>query len=908
MPGPLLSTKFYVPHARAATVDRARVTALLDAGAQTKLTLVSAQAGFGKTTAIATWVHGGPGADRVAWVSLESSDAQPEVFWTYVVTALAPLVPDLADSVLPLLNGSGPPMSAVLTEVVNRLADSPEPVVLILDDYHLVDGAPIAEGMTFLLTNLPHHVHVMLSTRADPDLPLSRLRARGEVVEVRAADLRFTAPETASYLYQAGLDLDAPHLRVLEDRTEGWAAALQLAALSMRGLDDVGRFVADFAGDDRFIVDYLVEEVLSRQPPAIRDFLLRTSVLDQLSGPLCDAVTGQSGGTDTLVDLERQNLFVIPLDARRRWYRYHHLFADVLRAHLAADTAGPTAAELHDRASNWFEDDGQLTPAVRHAVAAGDHEKAAALMEQAIPDLLRQRQEATVVGWVDVVPDDVVRARPVLAMGLISALMSRNEFPSVPARLDALESVLASAGGAVADVVAHDPSELPRLAGRAELYRAALALLAGDLPGTHQHVEQARALADADDHPTLAGTWGVAGLAHWTVGDLDAAHECYTSCVQELGLVGYVPDVLGCSSTLADLRVTQGRLHEAQTTLERALDLTVDQAEVQRGTADLHTGLAEVLLERGDLDGAESELRSAQDVGERAGLPRHPYRLRVAMALLRQERGDLAEATALLEEARRVYVADFAPDVRPVHATAARVLLAAGQLEAARVWAGEHQLSPTDELSYLREYEHVTLAMLLVAQARARHPREGSADASELLRRLHESARGGGRLGTLVEVIVLQALAADAAGRAAAAAAHIEQAVTIAEPEGHVRPFAQHGDALLPLLATLPVGQRDTAFVRDLQEACAGDEPHGAQGPVPSLRQDLVDPLSPRELDVLRLLATDLTGPELARHLVVSLNTLRTHTRNVYSKLGVSGRRAAVSRARELGLLGNSPR
>jgi LuxR family maltose regulon positive regulatory protein len=535
-------------------------------------------------------------------------------------------------------------------------------------------------------------------------------------------------------------------------------------------------------------------------------------------------------------------------------------------------------------------------------------------MEKAIPDLLRQRQEGTVVGWVDALPDDVVRSRPVLAMEFISALMARNEFASVPARLDALEVVLPSArlgepvSSVPTEVVAQDPSELLRLAGRAELYRAALALLAGDLPGTHQHVEQARALAHADDHPTLAGTWGVAGLAYWTVGDLDAAHDCYTSCVQELGLVGYIPDVLGCSSTLADLRVTQGRLHEAQATLERALDLTVDQPEVQRGTADMHTGLADVLLERGDLDRAESALRAAQDVGERAGLPRHPYRLRVAMALLRQARGDLDEATALLQEAQRVYVADFAPDVRPVHATAARALLAAGHLDAARTWASEHHLSPTDELSYLREYEHITLAMLLVAQARAHHGRDGLAEASALLGRLQDASQEGGRLGTLVEVKVLQALTENAAGRDHAAAAHLEQAIRLAGPEHHVRPFAQHGAALVPILAVLPAEQRDSAFVRAVRAACSSDMPASAHQVSTVQSQDLVEPLSPRELDVLRLLATDLTGPELARHLVVSLNTLRTHTRNVYTKLGVSGRRAAVTRARDLGLLGGSMR
>ena len=417
MSGPLLTTKLFVPRPRAGTLVRARVSDLLDRGAATKLTLVSAQAGFGKSTAIANWVHQRTDPGVVAWLSLDSGDTHPPTFWTYAVTALSAAHPDVGTGVLPLLEGQGTPTEAALTELLNRLAELDHDVVLVLDDYHLADSPDIADGLAFLLTHLPPQAHVVLATRTDPSLPLSRLRARGELVEIRAVDLRFTDAETSSYLHGAGVALDPAGAALVESRTEGWAAALQLAVLSLQGRDDIASFLADFAGDDRFIVDYLVEEVLGRQPRDIREFLLRTSVLERLTGPLCDAVTGHTGGDDTLALLERQNLFVIPLDARRQWYRYHALFADVLRAHATSDREGPALVTLHQRAGAWYQSQNLLVPAVRHALAAGENARAAALMESAIPGLLRDRQEATIVGWASAVPDAVVRPRPALAMG-----------------------------------------------------------------------------------------------------------------------------------------------------------------------------------------------------------------------------------------------------------------------------------------------------------------------------------------------------------------------------------------------------------------------------------------------------------------------------------------------------------
>jgi hypothetical protein len=405
--------------------------------------------------------------------------------------------------------------------VVNDLTGVPHDVYLVLDDYHLVDGPDIQAGMAFLLEHLPPQSHLVVSTRADPALPLARLRARGELVEVRAADLRFTLEEAAAYLNDAvGLDLAANDISTLSDRTEGWIAALQLAALSMQGRDDVAGFIAGFAGDDRYIVDYLVDEVLARQTADVHGFLIQTCVLDRLCGPLCDAVTGQPGGKAMLESLDRENLFVVPLDDSRRWYRYHHLFAGVLHAHLM-DEQPDRVARLHRRASQWYEGSGEPSAAIRHALAAGDVERAADLVELAIPALRRGRQEATIRGWVDAIPDEVVGVRPVLAVGFIGALLAGGEFDGVERRLRAVERWLERGGdGTVpAGMVVVDGGELPRLPAAIAMYRAALAMGQGDVPGAVGHARLAIDRAADDDHLVRAAASGLMGLGYWGGGD-----------------------------------------------------------------------------------------------------------------------------------------------------------------------------------------------------------------------------------------------------------------------------------------------------------------------------------------------------------------------------------------------------
>ena len=540
-----------------------------------------------------------------------------------MITALQTAVPGIGADVLPLLQSAQPPIETVLAAVLNELAATPNDVDLVLDDYHLVDGPDLRDGMTFLLEHLPPHVHLVISSRADPLLPLARLRARGELVEVRAADLRFTPDEVATYLNDViGLDLTPDDIAALEGRTEGWIAALQLAALSMQGRTDIGAFIAGFAGDDRYIVDYLVEEVLARQTEQIRTFLLRTCLLDRLNGPLCDAVTGEPGGKATLEALDRANLFLVPLDDNRHWYRYHHLFADMLQAHLS-DERPDEVTELHRRASRWYDHNGQPSPAIRHAVAAGDIERAADLVELAIPALQRNRQEATIRGWLDAIPDEVVRMRPVLAVGFVAALMAGNEFEGVEERLRDAERWLEPAAGDRKELhapsegmVVVDEQELSRLPGVIEMYRAALALVGGDAPATLRHAQLAIDRAADEDDVTRAGASAISGLAFWGRGDLEAAHRAYSSCVEGLQRAGHLSDVLGCSITLADIRTTQGRLGDALRTFERALQLAAQETgTVLRGTADMYVGMSQIACERGDLHTATQHLLRSQELG-----------------------------------------------------------------------------------------------------------------------------------------------------------------------------------------------------------------------------------------------------------------------------------------------------
>ncbi len=909
MPAALLDTKFYVPRPRRGLVPRPRLSEQLDRGAAAKLMLVSAPAGFGKTTLLAEWLVGpaGPADDRrAAWLSLDRGDNDPVSFWAYVIAALRTVASGVAESALALLHArQRPAIETVLTALLNDLAAIRAGIVLVLDDYHVIDAREVQEGMAFLLDHLPPSLHVVIASRADPALPLARLRVRGELAEIRAAELRFTPDEAAAYLNgMMGLQLTARDVTALEARTEGWIAALQLAALSMQGRDDVAGFIDGFAGDDRYVVDYLAEEVLQRQSDRVQAFLLQTSILGRLSGPLCDAVTGQGGGKATLEALDRGNLFLVPLDGRRRWYRYHHLFADVLQARLLDEQPGQVP-DLHRRASAWHEQHGEPPVAIGHALAAGDFGRAADLVELAIPAMARTRQEATVRAWLEMIPDDVVRVRPVLSVGFAGALLTGGELEGVEGRLRDAERWLDPATGAregpqapPAEMVVADEEECRRLPGTIEMYRAGLALARSDIPGTVRHAQRTLELAPDDHHLCRASAAALLGLVYWGSGDLEAGHRAYSACVAGLRRAGFVADILGCSIALADIRITQGRLGEALRTYEQALQLGPERGgSVLRGTADMYVGMSEIARERGDLRAAAQHLLTSQELGEHTGLPQNPYRWRAAMARIREADGDLDGALDLLNEAERLYVSDFFPNARPVPALKARVWIAQGRLGETLGWAREQDLAADDDLSYLREFEHITLARLLLARYQSERAEPFLHEATMLLERLLLAAEAGGRTGRVIEILVLRALAHQALGDIPAALGFLDRAVTLAEPEGYVRVFADEGPPMAALLRAAAKQGTRRDYVRRLLAAAGGP---GHSTPA---EQALIEPLSGRELDVLRLLGTELDGPAIARELMVSLNTMRTHTKNIYAKLAVTSRRAAVRRAAELGLL-----
>jgi LuxR family transcriptional regulator, maltose regulon positive regulatory protein len=905
MAGLLLETKLHLPRRRRGLVARPRLSERLSRGAESVLTLVSAPAGFGKTTLLAEWLAAAPADGRsVAWLSLDERDNDPALFWTYLVVALKTAVPGVGANTLSLLQSPKPPGEAGLVTLLNDLDAISNDVVLVLDDYHVIDAREVQDGMAFLLEHLPPQIHVVIGSRADPVLPLARLRGRGELVEIRAADLRFTPGEAAAYLNGAmGLVLTAADVAALEGRTEGWIAALQLAALSLQGREDVAAFIAGFAGDDRYIVDFLAEEVLQRQPEHVQQFLLQTSILDRLCGPLCDAVTGQDGGKAKLAALERGNLFLVPLDGRRRWYRYHQLFADVLQARLR-DEQPEEVPDLHRRASGWYEQNGEPSEAIRHALAAGDFERAADLVELAIPAMRRNRQEAAVRDWLELLPDDVVRVRPVLSVGFAGTLLSLGEYEGVEGRLrdaerwlDTMTGIRQESQAPSAEMVVVDEEEFRRLPAEIELYRAAQALARGDGPGTVRHARRALDLSLEEDHLGRASAAALMGLASWASGDLEAGRSGYAECMAGLRRAGHIADTFGCAIALADIRLAQGRLGEAMRTYEQALQRAPGQGgSVLRGTADMYVGMSEVHRERDDLPAATQHLLRSQELGEHTGLPQNRYRWRVAMARIRQAEGDLGAALDLLNEAERLYVGDFFPNVRPVPALRARVRVAEGEWGEALGWAREQGLSVDNDLSYLREFEHITLARVLLARYAAERAERSIHEATRLLERLLGAAEEGARTGSVIEILVLQALARQARGDIPAALASLQRALTLAEPEGYVRIFMDEGPPMASLLRTAAKQGITPSYARRLLAAVSTTE-DGTP-----VSQGLIEPLSERELDVLRLLGTDLGGPEIARELIVSLSTVRTHTRNIYAKLGVNNRRAAVRRAAELDL------
>lgn len=902
----ILSTKLFIPRPRKNLVSRQRLIDRLKAGQDKKLTLIAAPAGFGKTTLLSEWIPTSPHC--VTWLSLDEGDNSSTRFWSYFIAALQTLSPELGKGAQALLASLQPQQfESLLTILINEINAFGDSFVHVFDDYHLIDSTEIDQELTFFIDHQPSNLHLIIASRENPHLPLARLRARNQFSELRANDLRFTSSEAAGFLHAMSVDLSDEDIHALEDRTEGWIAGLQLAALSMHGRPDVSGYIRAFAGDHRYIVDYLIEEVLQRQSECVRSFLLQTSILERLNGSLCDVVTGQAECNVLLESLERGNYFVIPLDDQRHWYRYHHLFGDVLRMHLTSEQP-ELVPILHRRASEWYTKNGLAEDAIRHALAGGDFERAAGLIELAAPAMRKSRQEATLLDWMKALPERLFRSRPALSVDYAGALLSSGKLDDVEDRLRDAEHWLETTADRRElsdEMVVMDEVEFRRLPGSIAMYRAALALYVGNVPDTVTYARKVLDLAQENDHVLRGAAGALLGLASWTVGDLNAAYRSYADGMASLQKAGNIADAVNGAIALATIRITQGHLREAMSTYERALRLATEQggpALAVRGAVDLNIGISELYYEQNDLQTATQLLLRSKELGEFNGLRQNRYRWRVAMARIRQAQGDLDESLDLLHEAERMFMSDFSPNVRPVAAFVTRVWIAQGRLGEALHWAQEQGLSAEDDLSYVREFEHITLARILVAHYRNDRDDCSIREATRLLGRLLKAAEDGGRMGSAIEILALQALANQMRGDIPAALLPLERALKLAEPAGYVRIFLDEGADMAQLLRHAAVHGIAPDYAGKLVAAMGGEQLGGTVESRSLTPQSLIEPLSQRELEILRLFKTELSGPEIARELVIALSTVRTHTKSIYSKLNVNSRRAAVRRAIELGL------
>jgi LuxR family maltose regulon positive regulatory protein len=906
MPTPILATKLYIPAPRSKIVFRPRLIERLNEGlsASRKLTLISAPAGFGKTTLISEWIAG---CQRpVAWLSLDEGDNDPARFLAYFISALQTIAANIGKGVMALLQSpQPPPTESILTTLLNEITAIPHNFILVLDDYHVIDSKPVDQALTFLLKHLPSQMHLVITTREDPHLPLAQLRARGQITELRAADLRFTPAETAKFLNQVmGLNLSAEDITALETRTEGWIAGLQLAALSMQGHQDTASFIKSFIGSHRFVLDYLVEEVLQHQSEPIRSFLLKTAILDRLYAPLCNAVTEREDGKEILDILERNNLFLIPLDDERQWYRYHHLFADVLQAHLM-EAQPDQAAALHQRASAWYEHNGSMDNAIRHALAAEDFARAADLAELAWPASSGGSFQAIAwLGWVIALPEELVRARPVLCVAQAQAFLHAGKLEAAESRLMDAERWLEPATSMIekpdtpsTKMVVVDEEQFRSLPVALASTRAYHAQSIGDVPGTMKYTRRVLDLIPEGDTKGRGPASSLLGLAQYASGDLKAAYQTFSdglACTDPL-------DLITGAFILADMKMSLGHLYQALSIYEHAMQLATEHGEpMPLIHQDVYTGISKLHREQGDLEAAAQDLLVSKKLGEQVELADWQYRWCIAQARLKESQGDLDGALDLLYKAERQYVRTPVPDVCPIAALKTRIWVTQGRISQAQGWVHERGLSCDDELSYMREFEHITLARVLIAQYKSDLENDSIHEAIGLLERLLQAAEEGERTGSMIEILVVQALAHQAQGNIPLALAPLERALTLAEPEGYTRIFIDEGSPIENLLNHIKTDSKKlNNYIQKLKAVFLGEKPTLSG----TNQQSLIERLSERELEVLRLLRSELSGPEIARDRMVSLSTVRTHIQHIFAKLGVNNRRAAVRRAEELDLL-----
>jgi len=908
----LLATKLHVPGPRPGLIPRLRLADRLDQGLDSGMVLVSAPAGYGKTVLLADWVR--RGQRPVAWLSLDAGDNDPARFWRHAVAALDRARPGVAERMGQLLGSPVPPsLHGLVTALINELSQpGAGDVLLVLDDYHVIGSQQVHASVGFLLEHRPPGLHLVLASRSDPPLALPRLRARGQLAELRTADLRFTADEAAALLQQVapgpGVALPDADVAALAAHTEGWAAGLQLAALSLRGQTGAAGFVAAFTGSHRYVLDYLAEEVLERQTEQVREFLLETSVLERLSGPLCDAVTGRAGSQVLLEQVERAGLFLVPLDDVRGWWRYHQLFADLLRARLQQERPGH-AALLHRRAVVWHEEHGLADHAIRHAVAAGEMTWAARLIEQHFDAAFYLRGEgSTVRRWLAMLPPEQAGSRPRL-------LLAQARLALLNGRTEEAESLLNSAERGFADAAdeSFEPSAgkaaslLVNVPAAVALLRVQIAEFRGDAEDAAVFALRARAEIVEGESMLCSLTRWYLGMAEWLQGRPAEAERALSPAAAQGAAAGEGFLAAWACHILVQAQRAQGRLDAVVGTCQRTLEITAPSGQsVAPAAGAAYVGLGEVAYQRNELDVA------LQHVTEGIALSRQLVYTAplasglVTLAWIRQATGDPAGAMDAIDEAGR-----FAPGpavnglLNPVPAQRAQLLLAQGDVVGAARWTEEKGLGRGDEPHYPSEPEHLLLARVLLAQGQPDY-------ALALLDRLYTAAVSQDRIGSVIEAGALRALALAASGEQAAAVTALAGALTLACPQGYVRVFTDEGPPMAALLGRLISAQRAGHAAAEVPLDCLArlrrsfdavhatpDHGRGTATAVPGI----VEPLTSREQEVLGMLAAGRPNQAIASQLVVTPDTVKKHVTHILGKLGAGNRTEAVARARQLGLL-----
>jgi len=883
VPNYLLNTKLYFPSPRLNLVPRPRLVERLEKGLSCPLTLISAPAGYGKTTLMSEW-HAGTGSNYPAtWFSIDSGDNNQFRFWGYVAAALETLDQGLTGNVASLLQLSQfPPAEELITAIVNSVSGFPKNFALILDDYHTITSPEIHQYLTCLVDHIPPQMHLVLLTRTDPLLPLARLRASGQLIELRADDLRFKNEELTQFFNTAmGLNLNAENISALEQRTEGWIAGLQMAALSMQGKDDVYGFIKAFTGNNRYVMDYLAEEVLQQQPEVIRTFLLRTSILERLTGPLCDAVTGQQDGELTLAELERRNLFIVSLDDERRWYRYHHLLADLLLMHLKQARID-SLNELYIQAANWCEHNDYLEEAVHYALAARDYELSARLISQVKDRIWGTGAARTMLEWMKMLPEEFTRSHPQYCMSYAAGLTITGYTDEAEKWLQVVEDHLHTV---------KTPSERERLMpAEIFIYRSVGARFRGNFSDAVTFSQRGIELLPGKN---LRGE-GIATLflshAYFYAGDTNMAEKTLLKAIQTNLASGHVAACLNAYHHLAQLRVLQARLHEAKEVYQQAIEFSEGQSQPVFVGVE-HTGMGDLKREWNDIAAAVEEICQGVYLAEAADdifFLRDAY---LAASRLALSQRDWEKAQDFVYKAEQVVRRNpESVDIGFVQACRARLQLAYGNTQAAINWAQGCGLSVDDDLSFLNEFGHLCLARVFLLKGNL-------PEAERLLKRLIQAAEAGGRMGRVIEILIVLSLVKQAQGKLKPAIEVLDRALALAEPEGYIRVFLDEDKPMQDLLRRAASKGVHPAYVRQLLSGVVplDNEVKPTQPPI--------EILSIRELELLSLIATGYANKEIAAELFITLGTVKRHTVNIFNKLDVKNRTEAVAKARELKLL-----